>query len=112
MPQRIPIKKIDRVRKHRYILKKIAAAKTKDRKKMLLEAPNQLFTVLRDLCQLVTGGHIKLGKAKRHGKLVNQISKGSAGTIKALAHQKGAGFGAIISGLLPILSPLISKIFK
>jgi len=112
MPQRVPIKKIERIKKHRYILKKIASAKASNRRKMFLEAPSQLFTVLRDLCQLVTDRHIKLGKATRHKKLVNQISKGNASTIKALAHQKGAGFGAIISGLLPILSPLISKIFK
>ena len=79
---------------------------------MIMEAPKQLFTVLEDLCQLVTSGHVQLGKAKRHLKLVKEISKGNQATIKTLAQQKGGGFGAIISSLLPIVSPLISKIFK
>jgi hypothetical protein len=112
MPQRLPVKKLERIKKHRYILKKIATAKANDRKKMLYEAPKQLFTVFKDICQLVTDGHIKLGKIKRHQRLVNEISRGNASTIKSLAKQKGSGFGAIISGLLPMISPLLSKLFK
>ena len=112
MPKRVPVKKLERIRKHRYILKKLAAAKANDRKKMLMQAPNQLFTVFKDICQLVTDGYIQIGKAKKHLKLVKEISSGDKTTIKTLAQQRGAGFGAIISSLLPIVAPLISKIFK
>lgn len=112
MPKRVPVKKLDRIRKHRYILKKLAAAKANDRRKMIMQAPKQLFTVFKDLCQLVTAGHIRIGRAKKHMKLVTEISNGDNSTIKTLAQQRGAGFGAIISSLLPIASSLISKIFK
>lgn len=79
---------------------------------MLLDAPNQLFNVLKLLCKLVSEGRISLGKAKRHRGLATKIGTAKVSDIKRLSQQKGGAIGSILAGVLPFLTPLISKIFK
>lgn len=99
-------------KKHKYILEKLASVTVAKRKKMLLSAPSQLFNVFKNLCKMVTEGHLSLGKAKKHMKLAAKIGKSKAGAIKGLVTQHGGAIGAILAGVLPFLTPLISKIFK
>ena len=112
MPKRIPLAAINKVRKHRYILKKIAQAKPAERKRMMISAPNQLFNVFKLLCNLVTGGQLNLGKAKRHAKLAKRIGSSTVSTIKGISQQHGGAIGAILAGILPFLTPLLAKLFK
>ena len=79
---------------------------------MLLNAPIQLFNVLKSLCKLVSEGKISLGKAKRHKGLATKIGKAKVSDIKRLSLQEGGAIGSILAGVLPFLKPLISKIFK
>ena len=100
------------VKKHRYILQKLANVSAPKRKEMLRSAPGQLFNVFRTLCKLVSDGHLSLGKAKRYKKLAAKIGKSNVSTIKGIIQQNGGAIGSIIAGVLPFLTPLISKIFK
>ena len=49
MPKRSSVRQIDGIRKHGYILKRIASVDDKTRKNTLRRAPNQLFTVIRNV---------------------------------------------------------------
>jgi hypothetical protein len=100
------------IRKHRYILEKIVNAKPIARRKMLLRAPAPLFNVFKLLCKLITDGHVKIGKAKRHKALAKKIGTSNVKAIKAIAEQRGGALASIIGGVLPFLAPLISKVFK
>jgi hypothetical protein len=112
MAKRLPVKSLQSIRKHRYILQKLASAKPAQRKTMLLSAPTALFNVFKTLCKLVTDGYLQLGKAKRYKKLVNKIGKTKISGIKAIVKQQGGAIASILGGVLPFLTPLISKIFK
>ena len=103
---------LKKIQKHRFILKKIAEAKPKVRKKMLLSAPTQLFTVFKLICKLIVDGHLKVGKVKRHRKLIEDIRNTKVSSIKAISPQKGGAIGGILAAVLPFLAPLLSKIFK
>lgn len=108
----VSLKSLQKIKKHCYILERIARASPQDRKKMLLNAPNQLFTVLKLICKMITDGKLKLGNASKHKKLVNKVKGSRITSIKALSKQKGGAIGSIIAGVLPFLTPLLSKIFK
>ena len=112
MGKRLPLKSMRTVGKHRYILQKLSKASPTQRKTMLSNAPSQLFSVFKTICKLITGGHLNLGKAKRHKKLANKISSSKASSIKGMTKQHGGAIASIIAGVLPFLIPLISKIFK
>ena len=112
MAKRLPVTISKKIRKHRYILEKLAQSKSRDRKKMLLNSPDQLFSVLKELCKLVVAGKLQLGKAMRHQKTVEKISKTPVKNIKATVKQQGGIFGSIIAGVLPFLAPLIKGLFK
>jgi hypothetical protein len=112
MSKHIPVNQLKSIRKHRYILKRLSTVSAPKRKKMLQNAPAQLFSVLKTLCKLASDGRLSLGKAKRHRGLAAKIGKSKASDIKRLAQQEGGAIGSILAGVLPFLSPLISKIFK
>ncbi len=112
MAKRLSVKRLNPLRKHRYILQKLAGASAVKRKKMLLNAPSQLFNVFKNLCQLVVDGHLKLGSAKRHKNLAKKIGTSSISAIKGMTRQHGGAIASIIAGVLPFVAPLISKIFK
>ena len=103
---------LTKIKRHRFILKKIAEAKPQTRKKMLLAAPTQLFTVIKLICKLISDGKIKIGKASRHRKLIDEFKGKNASAIKAVSSQKGGAIGSILSAVVPFLAPLVSKIFK
>jgi len=112
MPKRLPVKKVKRIGKHRYILKKFSKSNIKTRKKMMLAAPSQFFSIFKDICTLITEGFMTIGKAKRFEKLVTDVTKAPVSTIKGLISQRGGAIGSILAAVLPLLTPLLSKIFK
>ena len=81
MAKRLPVKSLQKVSRHRYILQKIANASRSDRKKMLINAPAKLFGVFKTLCKFVSDGHLKLGKASRYKSLVQEVSKATSKEI-------------------------------
>ena len=88
----------------------MAQSKSRDRKKMLLNAPNQLFSALKTICKLAVNGQLELGKAKRHQKTVEKISKTPIKSIKATVKQHGGIFASILAGVLPFLGPILKGI--
>lgn len=76
---------------------------------MLASAPSPLFTVIRDICKLIADGVLNLGKAEKHKKFAQKVSKGPASALKG---QNGGAIGSIIAGVLPFLIPLFKKLFK
>ena len=100
------------IHKHRYILNKLAKSNVKDRKKMLLNVPSQLFNVFRIICKLVSNGKVEIGKGKRHAQLAKTIGSSKLSGIKAISKQHGGAIASIIAGVLPFLLPLVSKLFK
>lgn len=112
MSKHLLVKRIERIRKHKYILQKIAEAKPSKRKKMLSKAPNMLFTVIKDLCILMDNGLLDMKYPNRHSETVQQVAKRNLGAIKGMVKQKGGVIGSIIAAAVPFLVPLLSKIFK
>ena len=106
------MKQLKSVRKHRYILQKLSSVSAPKRKQILLNAPSQLFSVFKTLCKLISDGKLSLGKAVRHKNLADKIGKSKISSIKGIVRQNGGAIGSIIAGVLPFLTPLISKIFK
>ena len=112
MGKRVPLKSIQDVKRHRYILQKFSKSNAADRKKMILNAPPKLFNVFKTVCKLITDGHIAAGRAKKHSSFAKKVSSSKTSAIKGIVKQNGGALMSIISAVLPFLAPLVAKIFK
>ena len=100
MPKRLSVRQIDGIRKHRYILKTIASVDGKTRKNILRKAPNQLFTVIRNVLQYVLND---LPPHQKH-KVKKLIRKRP---IKGDMIQHGGMLGNILATAIPLLISLL-----
>lgn len=99
MSKRLSVKQIDGIKKHRYILKRIASVDGKTRKSILRRAPQQLFTVIRNVLRYV------LDDLQPHHK--NKIKKLiKKRNIKGDMVQHGGMLGSILSAAIPLLISL------
>lgn len=93
------------------MLEKLSSVGASKRKKMLLKAPTQLFSVIKAICKLFMSGHLQSTSNKQQN-IIKKLSTGKLATIKRTAQQKGGAIGSIIAAALPFLTPLIAKLFK
>lgn len=111
MSIRLPLKQLQKLKRHRFILNKIAKAKGSKRAQMVNGAPLNLFSIFKIICSLVSKDQLKIGKAKRHRALISNFTTKTPSAIKA-SKQHGGAIGAIIAGVLPFLASLLSKVLK
>lgn len=104
------------LKRHRYILEKLASSNSKDRKKILENAPSELFKVLNLVFKLINEKKLTLSKRQnttvnRHKKLIRKASGLKSSGIKAaLVKHRGAGLSTILSAVIPVLAGLVQSI--
>lgn len=116
MPQRLPIKSVQLINKHRFILRKLVNSSLKDRKLILKNAPNELFKTLLVVFKLLAEDKLNIpkknqNKVKKHKKLIRSTSRLNSKSIKAkLVKQKGGSLPAILSSILPIVGSVVKAL--
>lgn len=104
------------LKRHRYILGKLASTSAKNRKKILNNAPGELFKVLNLIFKLLNGQDLTLSKTqekkiKKHKSLIRTASGLKTTDIKRKLVQRGGALGTILTAVLPVLGGLLKKIF-
>ena len=113
MSKYISLNQAQTIKRHRYILKKLATSDLKTRKSILLNAPASLFTVLGLIFKLVDGDRLNLSgrnklKINKHKRLIRSTSRLNSQSIKdKLTRQRGGSLQQILSTILPILGTVI-----
>ena len=115
-PQRISVNQAKLLKQHRYILQKLATSNEKNRRKILNNAPTELFRVLNLVFKLLDNGRLNLNdrqinKIKKHKRLIRSASKLHGKDIKGkLTKQRGGALGTILSTFLPLIGGLLKGI--
>ena len=109
MPKHIPLKDAKLVNKHLYILKTLSTASKHDRRKILNNAPNTLFKVLKVILKSFIPGAIPSDKLRV--RLCKKLT-GSTRTIKENVIQNGGALPLLLAGIIPVIGELLSKIIK
>ena len=117
MSKRLSVKQAKMLHKHRYILKKLAAVSIKDRRKIVKNAPNDLFKVLNLIFKLLQDDNLTLPvtaekSIKKHKRFIRSASRhDSVNTIKSqLSRQRGGSFQKVLATVLPIISAIVKTI--
>ena len=114
--KRLSVKQIKLLRQHRYILGKLASSDRKDRRKILENAPTELFKVLNMIFRLLADEHLDLSKhqdkkIKKHKRLIRSTSGLKGSRIKRkFTGQSGGTLATILSTVLPVIGGLIQAI--
>lgn len=113
----LSLKQINLLKKHRYILGKLAKSSSRNRKAILANAPSELFITLNLIFKLLNKQNLKLTRAqetklRKHKQFISSASGlKSAGSIKAKVEQRGGAIGAILSTVLPVLGGVLKSLF-
>ena len=114
--QRLSITQAKLLKQHRYILEKLAKTDEKNRRKILNNAPKELFKVLNIIFKMLDNDRLNLttpqiNKLKKHKRLIRSASKLKGNDIKAkLSKQRGGALGTILSAALPLIGGLLKSI--
>lgn len=114
--KRLSLTQAKLLKKHRYILQKLASTSEQNRKKILQNAPLDLFKTLNLIFRLLEDNRFNLSKnqthkIKKHKRLIRSTSKLHGNDIKGkLSRQKGGALGTILSAVLPIIGGLLKSI--
>ena len=104
------------IKRHKYILRKLAISNSKDRKKILTNAPSELFRVLLLIFKLLEDNKLNLSnrhkmEIKPHKRLIKSSSKlNHQGIKRKLSAQHGGSLPKILSTILPILGAVVKAI--
>ena len=114
--KRLSVNQVQLLKRHRYILGKLASTSEKNRKKILNNAPVDLFKVLNLIFKLLDGQNLALSKTqeskiKKHKRLIHSASGLKTADIKRKLVQRGGALGTILSAVLPVLGGLLKSIF-
>ena len=114
--KRLSVNQTKLLRQHRYILGKLASSDTKDRRKILQNAPSELFKVLNIIFKLLSDEKLNLSKhqdkkVKKHKRLIRSTSSLKGSHIKRkFVGQSGGTLATILSTVLPVIGGLIQTI--
>ena len=114
--QRLSITQAKLLKQHRYILEKLAKTDEKNRRKILKNAPKELFKVLNIIFKMLDNDRLNLSapqinKLKKHKRLIRSASKLKGNDIKGkLTKQRGGALGAILTAALPLIGGLLKSI--
>ena len=115
-PKCLSVKQSKLLKKHRYILQKLASSNDHNRKQILKNSPSDLFKTLNLIFKLLERNQFKLSnnqtkKLKKHRRLIRSASKLHGDDIKGkLTRQRGGALGTILSAVVPIIGGLIKSI--
>ena len=114
MPKRLSVKNAQLIKKHFYILKTLKNVDKRQRLKILKNAPNTLYKVLDIIFRHCITGVIPLDNKhlKQHRKFMKANSNKPISAIKKRLIQEGGAFPLLLSGLIPIIGSLLSKVLK
>ena len=110
------MKQVKLLKQHKYILRKLASSDTKDRRKILQNAPSELFIVLNMIFTLIANGQLDLSghqdrKIGKHKRLIRSTSGLKGSHIKRkFTGQSGGTLANILSVVLPAIGGLIQSI--
>lgn len=116
MAKPISLKTAQLIKGHKYILQKLAKSSPKNRRKILSNAPNDLYRVFHQIFKLLADDKIQLNKGheakiKKHRHFIRSASKLNTKTIKAkLIGQHGGSIPKVLTAILPILGTVIKAI--
>ncbi len=116
MAKHISVSQAHLIQRHRYILKKLANSNIKNRKKILKNAPNDLFKVLDLIFKLLENKKLTLSKTREQEikplkKMIRSTSKLTPTSIKAkMVRQTGGSLPKILSTVLPIIGAIVKAI--
>ena len=113
----LSLKQAKLLRQHVYILKKLASSDNRDRRKILKNAPQELFQVLNIIFQLLANGQLELSKYRerklgKHKKLIRSASGLTGSHIKRkFSGQSGSTLATVLSTVLPVIGKIIQSVF-
>ena len=116
MAKYISVSQAHLIQRHRYILKKLANSNIENRRKILKNAPTDLFKVLDLIFKLLEDKKMTLSKnselkIKPHRKLIRSTSKLTPASIKRrMVRQTGGSLPKILSTVLPIIGAIVKAI--
>ena len=118
MTNHISVKDAEMLKRNRYILQKLLKVNNSDRKKILSNAPSELFQVINLIFRVLNDTNTQLSnedenKIKKHRRFIQSTSDLKASAIKRkLKNQRGGFWSALLSTALPIITPIIKKVLK
>ena len=104
------------LRQHRYILGKLASSDKRVRRKILENAPSELFKILNMIFKLLADEQLNLSKQQgrkigKHKRLIRSTSGLKGSHIKnKFTGQSGGTLATILSTVLPVIGGLIQSI--
>lgn len=116
MPKRLSIKQLELLKKHQFILKRLADANNKDRNTILKNAPSELYRVLSLVIHILSDQSLKLSpkqekNIKKHRRTIKNTTDLKQTAIKRkLKTQRGGFLPAILSAALPVIAGIIKNI--
>ena len=112
----LSVKQKTLLKRHLYILRKLASSNAEDKKIILENAPLELFKVLNLIFNLLVHERLQLNKAqtkklKRYKSLIHTISglKGQYIKRKLMRHRRSI-LTTILTTVLPLLGGLVASI--
>lgn len=114
--KRLSLNQATLLKKHRYILQKLAESSDKERKIILKNSPNELFKALNLVFKMLASKKLDLSdhqakQIKKHKPMIRSTSKLRSSSIKGkLTRQRGGSLASILTTVLPILGGLIKAV--
>ena len=118
MSKHISVKNAEMLNRNRYILQKLSKASNADRRKILSNAPPELFQVMNLIFRVLNDTNTRLSakhenKIKKHRRFIQSTSDLKASAIKReLKNQKGGSWSSLLATALPIIAHIVKKILK
>ena len=109
------MKQLEMLKKHRYILEKLATSNLKNRKIILRHSPSELFKVLGVVFDLIVNRKLDLNdkqfKAlKKHRRVIKSTSALKGADLKPkLTAQRDGALATILSTVVPILDVIFQS---
>ena len=118
MSKRLSVKPKSLINRNRYIIKRLASVSNSERKKILSNAPSELFKAITLIFKILNDNNTKISKKqeakiKPHKRLIQDTSGLKSSAIKRkVMNQKGGFWQTLASVFLPLVGPVVKKIFK
>ena len=105
------------IKRHRYILEKLASSSLSQRKKILNNAPDPLFKTINVIIKLILKNKDQIPKKhyqplSRHKKLLKSVSelKDIQSVKQKLKNQRGSFIPIVIQAAIPVITSLMKKL--
>ena len=118
MSKRLSLKHKNLINRNRYIIKKLASVSNAERKSILNNAPSDLYKTISLIFKILNDGNPNISKKhqekiKPHRRLIQNTSDLKSSAIKRrVMNQKGGFWQTLASVFLPLVGPVVKKIFK